>query len=586
MDSTPNKPQYMNSIESQGSCHRRTFSQPIELDVVHTSHDLELNSEALDPEESILNKIDLFLEKLDNCLDELENLFITNNNKKPRQTIKTSSMVESESQPSATLFDFIVNFVGNDKAQIIQNAYDTLTRVKEACQDTIFSTSSSTSSSSSFSVLERGKARAEALLRAFSDNNDDDVVNYKLNDPASFKTLTIKIDLLDQKTNLLENFSSQIKLQPTDLTISIGNSIESHLQYSIKQGLDRNLTFHELPIPWRENHYIINGYRFHNNFLRSIKSIFQLHNETANIWTHLLGFIGFIYIWAVEFPKTLVYANSNILDRSVIGFFFIMVLQCLLCSVSWHTFNCTSNLSIKTKCACLDYTGITLLVSASVITTEYAALYYHEFQRNLIMSFSLILGFIGLFFNWSPYFDKPENRHFRILFFIALATGAISAFAVASSLYGTKKMCIFYFPILKSITSYLIGVIFYGTLFPEIMRTDCISYSHKHHHHVHHSSSSTIDIDNDNDLSQSQESNSDAYTLFINNPEESYNGVPLINPLPIQYTTFWDYIKSYSWVDYIFQSHNMWHIFVLGGALYHYYAVLEMLENIPKVLAP
>lgn len=41
-----------------------------------------------------------------------------------------------------------------------------------------------------------------------------------------------------------------------------------------------------------DNAYIHTGYRInYNNFKKAFKSMFMLHNETGNIWTHLLGFI-------------------------------------------------------------------------------------------------------------------------------------------------------------------------------------------------------------------------------------------------------------------------------------------------------
>ena len=47
------------------------------------------------------------------------------------------------------------------------------------------------------------------------------------------------------------------------------------------------------------NRWILNGYRInYDSWKETFKSLFQVHNETINIWTHLLGFfvclIGFI----------------------------------------------------------------------------------------------------------------------------------------------------------------------------------------------------------------------------------------------------------------------------------------------------
>lgn len=40
------------------------------------------------------------------------------------------------------------------------------------------------------------------------------------------------------------------------------------------------------------NKWILNGYRInYDSWLVTLKSLFQVHNETVNVWTHLLGFV-------------------------------------------------------------------------------------------------------------------------------------------------------------------------------------------------------------------------------------------------------------------------------------------------------
>jgi Haemolysin-III related len=61
----------------------------------------------------------------------------------------------------------------------------------------------------------------------------------------------------------------------------------------------------KVPLWLQDNEFLITGYRV--NFKRKrdlLKSLFSLHNETLNIWSHLLGallFIGFIVKLAVWF---------------------------------------------------------------------------------------------------------------------------------------------------------------------------------------------------------------------------------------------------------------------------------------------
>ncbi|KAK9903599.1 hypothetical protein WJX75_009680 [Coccomyxa subellipsoidea] len=75
----------------------------------------------------------------------------------------------------------------------------------------------------------------------------------------------------------------------------------------------RNLklaAFHALPESLRDNEYITKYYRINYNGKQTIRSLFGLHNETGNIWTHFLGFVlfavlTFVTIYAQPAPLKL-----------------------------------------------------------------------------------------------------------------------------------------------------------------------------------------------------------------------------------------------------------------------------------------
>lgn len=54
---------------------------------------------------------------------------------------------------------------------------------------------------------------------------------------------------------------------------------------------------------WHVNsHHIVHGYRVNHETNRAlIKSVFQVHNETTNIWTHLAGSIVFLCLFVYTF---------------------------------------------------------------------------------------------------------------------------------------------------------------------------------------------------------------------------------------------------------------------------------------------
>jgi hypothetical protein len=54
------------------------------------------------------------------------------------------------------------------------------------------------------------------------------------------------------------------------------------------------MTDKQAPLHMRSR-FIVTGYRVGYSFSRCLRSIFELHNETVNIWTHLIGFMIFLY---------------------------------------------------------------------------------------------------------------------------------------------------------------------------------------------------------------------------------------------------------------------------------------------------
>eukprot|EP00826_Nyctotherus_ovalis_P004887 TRINITY_DN11085_c0_g2_i1.p3 TRINITY_DN11085_c0_g2~~TRINITY_DN11085_c0_g2_i1.p3 ORF type:complete len:133 (-),score=26.18 TRINITY_DN11085_c0_g2_i1:1031-1429(-) len=54
-------------------------------------------------------------------------------------------------------------------------------------------------------------------------------------------------------------------------------------------------SWNEAPKHSQDNEYILRGYRVNfNTTKRILKSLFMLHNESMNVWSHLAGMIVFI----------------------------------------------------------------------------------------------------------------------------------------------------------------------------------------------------------------------------------------------------------------------------------------------------
>lgn len=77
--------------------------------------------------------------------------------------------------------------------------------------------------------------------------------------------------------------------------------------------------YKEAPDYAKDNEHIIEGYRIgFESPKTTIKSLFMIHNETVNIWTHLVGFIIVFFLIfeaiAYEMEKTHIMGTSIIND--------------------------------------------------------------------------------------------------------------------------------------------------------------------------------------------------------------------------------------------------------------------------------
>ncbi|SCV03504.1 LAMI_0H08680g1_1 [Lachancea mirantina] len=382
-------------------------------------------------------------------------------------------------------------------------------------------------------------------------------------DTSKTTQLLHNLDFLDHRLDVLIEDPAQIAH-----TINFFN-----WSTALEFGKTRHLHYYELPFPWRENRFIIHGYRFHHSYLKSFLSIFNWygwHNETINIWTHLAGAMYFLYLMVYGFPQTAVYQSPQVpFAAKCIAYFFLAAgLECFLFSVNWHTFNGICHLVDRSRCACADYTGITILITASILTTEFAVLSGDSSSPYTLpllcyTTASFIFGAFGVFMNWAPAFDRPEARPLRIAFYLLLASMGLLSYIHSTVLGENVASSTLIKPVLvKSLVWYVVGVIFYGTFIPERWRTDVLVDAR---------------IPTNEELSTNLD-------IITKHKHIHFRPKPTQHPnccKPTNETETREKRKSLSslwWVDY-FCSHTLWHLFVMCGVTGHYQAMLEMFER-------
>lgn len=322
---------------------------------------------------------------------------------------------------------------------------------------------------------------------------------------------------------------------------------------AVERGKKSTLHYYQLPVLWRENRYIIHGYRFMQRKRDLLRSVFGIHNEMCNIWTHLTGLMIVGLLSVFHLPNQAAWTRGGY-DRVSLIVFMIAALNCLLSLTIWHTCTGTSSMAFRNKCVCMDYTGITTLIAASILTAQYLLLYYFPIPQTCCIFVTAALGCVGLYLNWLPRFDRPESRKLRVSFFVFLALSGAICFIFLLWFRGFKHSLGFFLPLIPLFASYLTGVVFYSLLIPEKWRSDVI---------VDEELPDCVGL-----CKSITEGHSVIDKHFLDKPKLTGKK---------GFLSLW-------WVDYCFSLHAIWHLFVLGGILGHYFGILKMFEDIEQNL--
>lgn len=244
----------------------------------------------------------------------------------------------------------------------------------------------------------------------------------------------------------------------------MGTKIDLAIKRAKEKG---HLAYHELPDPWKINPHILSGYRFSETKADCLRSVLTLSNEFVNIWSHGIGFLIILSIAFYFYPTSEHFSNSTLSDILIAAVFFFAAAECLVCSTIWHTMNSISNQTLMERFACVDYTGISLLVAASIMTTEYTAFYCEPISRWIYMLTTAAFGIGGVILPWHPTFNRIDMAWARVAFYVTLA--ATGSFPVAQLIYtrGAWWAVYFYAPIMKSLLVYITGAFMYAAKVPE-----------------------------------------------------------------------------------------------------------------------
>ena len=284
---------------------------------------------------------------------------------------------------------------------------------------------------------------------------------------------------LRSRAKVVDDISRGSKDEKTTPAIAFGQP---------KKVVRKLLHWNDLPHWQRDNQHIHQGYRPASfSYLVSFQSLCYIHNETVNIYTHLLPSLvslpcSYWLYWELR-PR---YETASHHDVLAFACFFLGVVFCLGMSATYHTISNHSPMVARIGNA-LDYVGIVGLITGSFIPSMYYGFYCSPIFQRLYWGMVTTIGIGCACVCVIPRFRTPDWRVFRASMFVSMGLSAVFPVAHGLMLYGVEEMTrrIGLFWVFLQGFLYILGAAIYAARIPERLRPgkfDILGSSHQIFH--------------------------------------------------------------------------------------------------------
>ncbi|CAF9916216.1 MAG: hypothetical protein HETSPECPRED_002796 [Heterodermia speciosa] len=237
---------------------------------------------------------------------------------------------------------------------------------------------------------------------------------------------------------------------------------------------------------YKDNEYIHTGYRpVTNSYLGSLRSFLYIHNETGNIYSHLLAALWMLLLPLIYYPYAKEhYSTANSDDWLVFGLFFLGGFLCYTCSVAYHVFSNHSH-AVHDVCLRVDLFGITTVTAGCFPPGMWYTFPCMDRKTRIwwisIETLAQILAAIAIFL--VPAFRARSMKPLRGFVFSFMASAAFYPIIAACFLHGYRIMDREAGATRYALTvlTYLLAVTIYATKLPEASRPGAFDiWGHSH----------------------------------------------------------------------------------------------------------
>ncbi|EUC45080.1 hypothetical protein COCMIDRAFT_5660 [Bipolaris oryzae ATCC 44560] len=174
------------------------------------------------------------------------------------------------------------------------------------------------------------------------------------------------------------------------------------------------------------------------SYQRSLRSVFQIHNETVNIWSHIWGTAGFLYAMGALglYMREL---DRHEQDELAVLIYFISVIACFFFSFVYHIFLDHSQ-SARIWTSRFDYLGIVVPLWGTTIASTNFGFRCEPDLRKTYSVFATGAGLACAVTTLHPSFTGIASKGFRTVTYLLLGLSSFLPIIHGLHLFGWQQM--------------------------------------------------------------------------------------------------------------------------------------------------
>ncbi|KAH6977789.1 hemolysin-III family protein [Fusarium venenatum] len=201
-------------------------------------------------------------------------------------------------------------------------------------------------------------------------------------------------------------------------------------------------SLHQMPV-WfqlQSNPWILHSYMpISGSTLASAGSLSYIHNESVNIYSHLIPAVLFMLGgWHMEHYLASEYPKLTSADSTALFIFMLAAFACLSLSTTYHTLMNHSQ-RVEHLCLQLDMLGIVILISGDHVLGIYVIFWCEAWLRYVHWCMVGVFGIITVIVTLNPKLQGPKYRLLRALSFVAAGMSGVAPLIHGISVFGMAQ---------------------------------------------------------------------------------------------------------------------------------------------------